>query len=127
VSTQQLHNIILHLLSAMDDAGNTDKVLFKPAPNYFINPELKARVLVVEDNIPNQHVALGILKKLGMHGATADNGLDAIDILKQEEFDIVLMDVQMPVMDGYEAASIIRNPESGVTNSQIPIIAMTAH
>jgi len=72
-------------------------------------------------------VALGILKKLGLHADAVANGAEALQALKTIPYDLVLMDVQMPVMDGIEATRQIRNPQSLVPNHGIPIIAMTAH
>ncbi len=68
-----------------------------------------------------------ILKKLGHQVHAVVNGREAVDILKSEIFDVVLMDCQMPEMDGYEATRLIRNKKSGVLDPSIPIIAMTAH
>ncbi|MCK9296988.1 MAG: response regulator [Desulfobulbaceae bacterium] len=85
-----------------------------------------ARILVVEDNSTNQQVALGILARLGLHADAVANGAEAVKTLETIPYDLVLMDVQMPVMDGYEAARRIRRG-SAPLNSRIPIIAMTAH
>jgi PAS domain S-box-containing protein len=85
-----------------------------------------ARILVAEDNIVNQEVALGILQKLGLRADAVADGVEAIAALKSEPYDLVLMDMQMPVMDGLEATRIIRDPNSAVLNHQIPVIAMTA-
>ncbi|MBI4763224.1 MAG: response regulator [Deltaproteobacteria bacterium] len=85
------------------------------------------RVLLAEDNITNQQVALGILKKLGLRAEAVANGAEAVKALETIPYDLVLMDVQMPEMDGLEATREIRNPQSAVLNHQIPIIAMTAH
>jgi two-component system sensor histidine kinase/response regulator len=90
-------------------------------------PQYKARVLVVEDNAVNQKVAQGLLKKFGVHVDIAANGEEALNTLENLPFDLVLMDCQMPVMDGYEATKKIRLPESNVLNREIPIIAMTAN
>jgi CheY-like chemotaxis protein/HPt (histidine-containing phosphotransfer) domain-containing protein len=87
----------------------------------------KARILLVEDNITNQQVALGILKKLGLRADAVANGAEALKALELLPYDLVLMDVQMPVMDGFEATRRIRNPQSPVKDHRIPIIAMTAH
>ncbi len=86
------------------------------------------RILLVEDNAVNQKVALRILeKKLGHSVDLAANGREAIDALGKCDYDLVFMDCQMPVMDGYEAARSIRDKGSFVRNSDIPIIAMTAN
>ncbi|MCK4236764.1 MAG: response regulator, partial [Candidatus Krumholzibacteria bacterium] len=87
----------------------------------------RVRILLVEDNITNQKVALHILKKLGYGADTAFNGVEAIRALEAIPYDLVLMDLQMPEMDGFEATRIIRDSESGVLNHDIPVIAMTAH
>ncbi len=85
------------------------------------------RLLLVEDNETNQQVALGILELLGIHADPVGNGIQAIQALTAKNYDLVLMDVQMPEMDGYQATRVIRDPESAVKNHQIPIIAMTAN
>ncbi len=84
------------------------------------------RILLAEDNLVNQKLAIGVLKKLGHEVAVASTGREAVSHCQTNEFDVVLMDVQMPEMDGLEASKIIRAEESG-TNRRIPIIAVTAH
>ncbi len=86
-----------------------------------------ARILLAEDNITNQQVAIGILKKLGLRADAVANGAEALIALQTIPYDLVLMDVQMPVMDGLETTRQIRNPESAVLNHKIPIIAMTGY
>jgi len=81
----------------------------------------------VEDNALNQEVALGVLRGFGLETKVAENGEQALDILAREDFDVVLMDVQMPVMDGLEASQAIRRREQEAQSTPIPIIAMTAH
>ena len=85
------------------------------------------RILLAEDNITNQQVELGILKKLGLRADAVADGAEALQSLATLPYDLVLMDVQMPEMDGFEATRQIRNPQSRVLNHQVPIIAMTAH
>jgi CheY-like chemotaxis protein len=86
-----------------------------------------ARVLLVEDNITNQQVALAILNKLGVHAEAVADGVEALQSLETIPYDLVLMDGQMPEMDGFEATRRIRDPGSTVLNRDIPIIAMTAN
>ncbi|MBW2408383.1 MAG: PAS domain S-box protein, partial [Deltaproteobacteria bacterium] len=82
-------------------------------------------VLLVEDNKINQQVASEILQGAGLTVSLADDGQEAVDAIQKNEYDAVLMDVQMPVMDGYTATKTIRNLDSESRN--VPIIAMTAH
>ena len=83
------------------------------------------RVLLVEDNEINRRVALGLLHSRGHQAVVAVNGQQAVEMLSDQEFDVVLMDMQMPVMDGYEATVEIRRRERQ-TGGHIPIVAMTA-
>jgi signal transduction histidine kinase/CheY-like chemotaxis protein len=85
-----------------------------------------ARILLVEDNTVNQQVALAILRKLGLRADAVADGAEAIATLEAIPYDLVLMDVQMPVMDGIKATRIIRSPDSAVLDHAIPVIAMTA-
>ena len=85
------------------------------------------RLLLVEDHPINQQVARGMLKKLGFGTDIANDGREALDCLSQKEYHLVLMDCQMPVMDGYQATQAIRHQASGIKNPNIPIIAMTAN
>ena len=87
----------------------------------------RVRVLLVEDNITNQKVALAILSRLGFRADAVANGQEAIHSLSTIPYDVVLMDCQMPVMDGYAATKLIRDPSSSVLNHRVPVIAMTAN
>lgn len=85
------------------------------------------RVLLVEDNQMNREVAISTLKRLGLRVDAVTNGREAIDALRDHRYDLVLMDVQTPVMDGIEATRTIRAESSGVKDRSIPIVALTAH
>ena len=86
-----------------------------------------AQILVAEDNLTNQQVALSILRHLGLSADAVANGADAIQALASHSYDLVLMDVQMPVMDGMEATRQIRRDESASGKPRLPVIAMTAN
>ena len=87
---------------------------------------LTARILLVEDQEINQVVARRTLEKAGAQVELANNGRQALEILAARDFDLVLMDCQMPEMDGFEATAAIRQREAG-SGRHTPIIAMTAH
>jgi CheY-like chemotaxis protein len=89
-------------------------------------PARLARILVAEDNIVNQRVALGLLSRRGHTVTVVNNGREALDALGSHTFDLVLMDVQMPEMGGFEATAAIRARERE-TGAHIRIVAMTAH
>ncbi len=98
-----------------DDESGKTKIVTKP----------NTRVLLVEDNAVNQNVATAILRKAGCQVDTAENGQDAIQQVQRETYDVVLMDCQMPIMDGFEATEKIRAMKSPMCD--LPIIAITAH
>ena len=88
--------------------------------------ERSLRVLLAEDNPVNQTLATRILEKLGHKVHVANNGKEAFERAQAEDFDVIIMDVQMPEMDGLEATTAIRTAEA-TTGKHVPILAMTAH
>ncbi len=107
--------------SRKNDAAPEDTQTAPSAPAVSRKP----RVLIVEDNAVNQKVASRLVERGGFDYAIADNGIAALEQLERSSFDAVLMDCQMPQMDGYQATAAIRRKEKG--GAHIPIIAMTAH
>jgi two-component system, sensor histidine kinase and response regulator len=109
----------LGIVSAEDDAAKPEAVqgLVQPRP---------LRILLAEDSLVNQKLAVGVLEKSGHRVTVASDGVEAIAALESREFDLVLMDVQMPKMDGFEATAAIRAKEK-LSGGHVPIIAMTAH
>ncbi|MCX7804182.1 MAG: response regulator [Planctomycetota bacterium] len=95
-------------------------------PNVCMGGGNRPRILVVEDNIVNREVAVRILEKLGYRTDTAANGREAVEAVRKIPYDLILMDVQMPEMDGFRATSLIRRYES-VVGRHTPVVAMTAH
>lgn len=87
---------------------------------------MRGSVLLVEDNLVNQQLTLAMLSKLGLQVAVASDGLEAVELVRQVDFDLVLMDCQMPVMDGYQATASIRNLPGG-RRQGMPIVALTAN
>ncbi|QEL20799.1 response regulator [Limnoglobus roseus] len=95
----------------------------RPAPH---KAARSLRILLAEDNLVNQRLAVAVLEKRGHRVVLADNGREALAALERESFDAVLMDVQMPEMDGFEATAAIR-VQDATAGTHTPVIAMTAH
>jgi CheY-like chemotaxis protein len=87
----------------------------------------RLRILLAEDNAVNRLLAVRLLEKRGYIVSVATNGREAVEALEHDRYDLVLMDVQMPGMDGFEATAIVRAKESSIGTDRLPIIAMTAH
>jgi CheY-like chemotaxis protein len=127
IKQSQLYDCLAHVVSdQMTTDADAEEQEREDAETGSIEPQ-NARILMAEDNLINQKVAVRVLQSKGYQPDTVVNGLQAVEALKSKPYDLVLMDVQMPEMDGYEATRAIRDPASNVLDSTIPIIAMTAH
>jgi CheY-like chemotaxis protein len=100
--------------------------LAPPRPAYARVEGEAGYILLVEDSPVNQMVATGVLKKMGHRVDVAENGFKAIEALKQNNYDLVLMDCHMPEMDGFKATALLRDPRTGAVNPKVPVIAVTA-
>ncbi|HEV8680852.1 MAG TPA: MHYT domain-containing protein [Stellaceae bacterium] len=124
-----LFDCLASIASGARDKGVASFYVRKNAPKP--QAHFDASVLVVEDNAVNQEVVTGVLENMGCHVIMAPNGLSAVQLFEQARYDLILMDCEMPVMDGFEAARRIRAIErSGVRGEQgsrVPIVAVTAH
>ena len=107
-------------------SSGDDSRVSLPQPSQEVPVIPRLRVLLAEDSLFNQKLAVGLLEKWGHEVVVATHGAEAVEKLQSSHFDLVLMDVQMPNMDGYEATRLIRTAESQ-TGEHVPIIAMTAH
>ena len=96
-------------------------------PQFLMHGHGRLRILVAEDDIANQAALVGMLKKDGHEAVAVSNGQEVLERLQAEPFDIVFMDVQMPVMNGLEATRLIRSDNSGGVDPHIPIIALTGY
>lgn len=125
---QSSANVLLEVLNNVIDYTKIEAEKLRvhdPKPSEVVEaPELEMqRVLVVEDNLVNQIIVQKYLEKIGMNVTTAANGVEALELLKGNSYDVILMDCEMPLMDGYKATVEIRE----TLKSRIPVIAMTAH
>lgn len=90
-------------------------------------PRLEGRVLLVEDNPVNQQVAMKMLQKFGLQAVLASDGREGLEAFKNDHFNLVLMDLQMPMMDGFECTLAIRDWERDQGLDPMPIVALTAN
>ncbi|MDP1563196.1 MAG: response regulator [Pirellulaceae bacterium] len=120
----EIYNAVVNALAA--------EHLISPLPGHHVTSTSPAttgpswRILLAEDNKVNQKLAIGLLEKLGHSVIIAQNGVDALECLAEDTFDLVLMDVQMPEMDGFHATQELRRRELS-TGTHVPVVAMTAH
>ncbi|MBF0529671.1 MAG: response regulator, partial [Deltaproteobacteria bacterium] len=121
VSHEELLKAIFHFIKPKDQPDEPH-----PNPLEMSGASSVLKILLVEDNPMNQKMVMTILQKRGHHVITANNGFEALAAFEQNDFNLILMDVQMPEMDGLQATKLIRQKEQGATR-RTPIIAMTAH
>ena len=113
------------LLKTLKDLAKLDDIKEVSVPS--LQTKYHAKALVVEDNIINQKLIVNILKGFGLNVGVADDGLEALEKFKEDNFDIVFMDIQMPVMDGIEATKEIKKYEEENNKKHTPIVALTAN
>ena len=111
----------------MDGALASGHARSRSAINNASNSPEPLRILLAEDGEVNQLVAFGLPEMKGHHVEIVDNGQAAVDASQQDRYDVILMDVEMPGMDGIEATRMIRQAEADLETLRTPIIAMTAH
>jgi len=124
VRQASLFDCLTRTLAPAPVPGDSPVVNPSPSPPSNVQP---LRVLLVEDNKVNQHVATAVLNKLGHAVELAENGQEAVDAITADAFDVILMDCQMPVMDGFEATRAIRQLEQERPGRKNLIVAMTAN
>ena len=127
VRRADLRKALIKALTGASTTAKNNKSASKPTyGGRELSPGTPMHVLLAEDNIVNQHVASRILQKAGHSVVVAGNGREALAALMRQKVDVILMDVQMPEVDGFEATAAIRESERG-RDQHIPVIAMTAH
>jgi CheY-like chemotaxis protein len=125
IRQSELHEAIARVLGAREQTGILPLITRyslhdEHAPDFFLH------VLVAEDNLVNQRLVARLLEKRGHHVEVVSNGREVLSALEKKPFDLVLMDLQMPEMDGLEATAIIREKEK-TSGTHQPIVALTAH
>ena len=127
IRKSQLYESLLNVFASKKQPRDNDPVQL--ITKHFISDQRvsKMKILVVEDNLINQKLTVKILENAGYGIDVSSNGKEALAALESTSYDLVLMDVQMPEMDGLEATRHIRSPDSKVLDHGIPIIAVTAH
>jgi len=129
VRQSELHNLIASILAGdlfKSKQGTTPFAIEHAVAETWL-PKLKGKILLAEDNLVNQEVAMAMLQRAGLQAKIANNGAEVIEYLAEDQFDLVLMDCHMPIMDGFEATQKIREREMTRALTKIPIIALTAN
>jgi len=118
--------LLAAVLNALNNAGSPTALQESKGPS---QPELDPplHILLAEDNPVNQALAIRLLKKRGHSVVVAQNGREAVDAIESQTFDLALLDVQMPLMDGLQAAQLIRQRERAAGSRRLPLVALTAH
>jgi two-component system, sensor histidine kinase and response regulator len=125
VRNQHLHDSLSLALGHQSEPGQATPLITKHTIAESQSRRQRTRVLLAEDNTVNQRVALAMLKRIGYQAEAVKNGREVLSALEQGQFDLVLMDCQMPEMDGYEATRVIRSLDAPYRS--IPVIALTAN
>lgn len=123
VRQSELHNLLLSIVAG--DGQEPDAL--QMGTSNIHQRKLEGKILLAEDNLVNQEVASVMLQTMGINPRVANNGQEAIKLLQEDNFDLVLMDCQMPVMDGFEATAAWRQREQDLGLPPMPIIALTAN
>ncbi len=125
--TKPVHaNALYAALAGSGHQNNRSGISHAPSASP-VDTSREARVLLAEDNVVNQKVFQKMLRKLGVQSDVVANGVEVIAALQDCHYSLVLMDCQMPEVDGYEATRLIRAGASGQGNRQVPIVAITAN
>jgi len=120
-----LYECLVNVMAGQPQEAAAAKAVYEPVN--VVPGGMRGNILLVEDNLINQQVALGMLQSQGYSVTVANNGREALDAHAQDAFDIILMDCHMPEMDGFEATREIRGRELSSIGKRVPVIAVTAN